>query len=254
MKLQDLASVRSGLVLSRKQAKEPSEYRYPLINLRCIQQEGTIQLKEADIYEAKEPLKEEYLSQSGDIIVRLTAPYTAVLIDETTSGMVVSSNFVVIRVEDKSLLPEYLFWLLNTEKIKRKIYENATSNMLGAVNARFLADFELALLSVEDQRKISQFNLLAKRERQLLRMLADEKEKKCKMPYNLLVSEDYLYAGMMASASATAVAYASRPSMSASSGMVRGGVSFMVMPAPTAAKKVRPFSLHFLVTSSANSG
>ena len=132
MKLQDLASVRSGLVLSRKQAKEPSEYRYPLINLRCIQQEGTIQLKEADIYEAKEPLKEEYLSQSGDIIVRLTAPYTAVLIDETTSGMVVSSNFVVIRVEDKGLLPEYLFWLLNTEKIKRKIYENATSNMLGA--------------------------------------------------------------------------------------------------------------------------
>lgn len=177
MKLQDLASVRSGLVLSRKQAKEPSEYRYPLINLRCIQQEGTIQLKEADIYEAKEPLKEEYLSQSGDIIVRLTAPYTAVLIDETTSGMVVSSNFVVIRIEDKSLLPEYLFWLLNTEKIKRKIYENATSNMLSAVNARFLADFELVLLSVEDQRKISQFNLLAKRERQLLRMLAEEKEK-----------------------------------------------------------------------------
>ena len=177
MKLQDLASVRSGLVLSRKQAKEASEYRYPLINLRCIQQEGTIQLKEADIYEAKEPLKEEYLSQSGDIIVRLTSPYTAVLIDETTSGMVVSSNFVVIRVEDKSLLPEYLFWLLNTEKIKRKIYENATSNMLGAVNARFLADFELVLLSVEDQRKISQFNLLAKRERQLLRMLAEEKEK-----------------------------------------------------------------------------
>ena len=34
--------------------------------------------------------------------------------------------------------------------------------MLGAVNARFLADFELALLSVEDQRKISQFNLLSK--------------------------------------------------------------------------------------------
>ena len=177
MKLQDLASVRSGLVLSRKQAKEASEYRYPLINLRCIQQEGTIQLKEADIYEAKEPLKEEYLSQSGDIIVRLTAPYTAVLIDETTSGMVVSSNFVVIRVEDKSLLPEYLFWLLNTEKIKRKIYENATSNMLGAVKARFLADFELVLLSEEDQCKISQFNLLAKRERQLLRMLAEEKEK-----------------------------------------------------------------------------
>ena len=177
MKLKDLANVRSGLVLSRKQSKELTDYQYPLINLRCIQPEGEIDLDESDIYRAKEPLKKEYLSQCGDIVVRLTAPYTAVLIDETTSGMVVSSNFVVIRVEDKSLLPEYLFWLLNTEKIKRKIYENATSNMLGAVNARFLADLVLALLSVENQRKISQFNLLAKRERQLLRMLADEKEK-----------------------------------------------------------------------------
>ena len=177
MKLQDLASVRSGLVLSRKQAKEPSEYRYPLINLRCIQQEGTIQLNEADIYEAKEPLKEEYLSQSGDIIVRLTAPYTAVLIDETTSGMVVSSNFVVIRVEDESLLPEYLFWLLNTQKVKRKVYENTTSNMLGAVTAKFLTDFELTLLPLEDQYKIAQLNLLAKKENQLLKELATEKEK-----------------------------------------------------------------------------
>lgn len=177
MKLQDLASVRSGLVLSRKQAKEPSEYRYPLINLRCIQQEGTIQLNEADIYEAKEPLKGEYLSQSGDIIVRLTAPYTAVLIDETTSGMVISSNFVVIRIEDKQLLPEYLFWLLNTQKVKRKIYENTTSNMLGAVKAKFLMDFELTLLPLEDQYKIAQLNLLAKKESQLLKELATEKEK-----------------------------------------------------------------------------
>lgn len=179
MKIGALADVRSGLVLSRKQSREPTDYRYPLINLRCIQQEGIIDLNESDIYEAKEPLKEEYLSQRGDIVVRLTAPYTAVLIDDTTSGMVISSNFVVIRVEDKRLLPEYLFWLLNTEKVKRKIYENATSNMLGAVNARFLTDFELAFLSVEDQHKISQFNLLAKREHQLLRMLADEKEKYC---------------------------------------------------------------------------
>ena len=39
-----------------------------------------------------------------------------------------------------------------------------TSNMLGAVKARFLADFELAILPVEDQRKIAQLNLLAKKE------------------------------------------------------------------------------------------
>lgn len=177
MKLKDLASVRSGLVLSRKQSKEPTAYRYPLVNLRCIQQEGTVDLSEVDIYEAKELLKEEYLSRKGDIIVRLTAPYTAVLIDAATSGMVISSNFVMIRIEDKRLLPEYLFWLLNTQKVKRKIYENTTSNMLGAVKAKFLTDFELTVLPVEEQHKIAQLNLLVKKESQLLKELADEKEK-----------------------------------------------------------------------------
>ena len=64
MKLQELASVRSGLVLSRKQSKGSTDYRYPLINLRCVQQGGDIDLNEIDIYEAREPLKEEYLSQN----------------------------------------------------------------------------------------------------------------------------------------------------------------------------------------------
>lgn len=187
MKIGALADVRSGLVLSRKQSREPTDYRYPLINLRCIQQEGIIDLNESDIYEAKEPLKEEYLSQRGDIVVRLTAPYTAVLIDDTTSGMVISSNFVVIRIEDKQLLPEYLFWLLNTQKVKRKIYENTTSNMLGAVKAKFLTDFELTVLPVEDQHKIAQLNLLAKKESQLLKELATEKEKL----YSCLLNQAY---------------------------------------------------------------
>lgn len=177
MKLQDLASVRSGLVLSRKQAKEPVGYPYRSINLRAIQPDASINLSEVDVYQAKEPLKPEYLSQIGDIIVRLTAPYTAVLVDETTEGMVISSNFVVIRIESEKLLPEYLFWLLNTQSVKRDIYENATSNMLGAVNAKFLAEIEIALLPIEEQHKLAQLYLTSRREIRLLKELAEEKER-----------------------------------------------------------------------------
>lgn len=177
MKLQDLASVRSGLVLSRKQAKEPVGYPYRSINLRAIQPDASINLSEVDVYQAKELLKPEYLSQIGDIIVRLTAPYTAVLVDETTEGMVISSNFVVIRIESEKLLPEYLFWLLNTQSVKRDIYENATSNMLGAVNAKFLVEIEIALLPIEEQHKLAQLYLTSRREIRLLRELAEEKER-----------------------------------------------------------------------------
>ena len=177
MNLGTVAAIRSGLVLSRKLSREISSYRYPLLNLRAIHPDGYILPDSLEVFYATELLRQEYLTQQGDIIIRLSIPYTAILIDTDMTGMVVSSNFAIIRLNQKYMLPEYLLWLLNTPDTKRKIYENATSNMLGAVNARFLADFELAILSVEDQRKIAQFNLMAKRERQLLRMLADEKQK-----------------------------------------------------------------------------
>lgn len=177
MELQNLANIRSGLVLSRKQSREPTPYRYPLINLRCIKPDGRIELQEVDFYEAKEPLKEEYLSQSGEIIVRLTAPYTAVLITEETAGMVIPSNFVVISIESNQLLPEFLYWLLNTQKVKRAEYESSTSNVLSAVKTKYFSKFELKLLPLEQQREIAQINLLSKRESNLLKRLVEEKQK-----------------------------------------------------------------------------
>ena len=114
LKLGDIASVRSGLVLSRKLSKTPTKYRYQLINLRSINQVGYIETENVDLYDATEPLGSEYLTHTGDVVIRLTAPYTAVLIDDTTSGMVISSNLVVIRADTSLILPEYLYWLLNT--------------------------------------------------------------------------------------------------------------------------------------------
>lgn len=177
MKLENIATVRSGLVLSRKKADISSKFGYRLLNLRSVNPEGYIDTEQVDIYNAIEPLKPEYISQIGDIIVRLTAPYTAVLIDESTVGMVISSNFVIIRPDSDYILPEYLFWLLNTSKERHKIFENATSNMLGAVKAKYFNDYEITPIPLSDQKKIAELNILSRRESRLLKKLADEKRK-----------------------------------------------------------------------------
>ena len=176
MKLKEIASIRSGLVLARKQANRPTPYRHPLITLRAILPEGSIDTGQLDIYDAKEPLGEEYLTQPGDIIVRLTAPYTAVLIEPDTAGIVVSSNFIIIRANEQSVLPEYLSWYLNTQNIKTDIYSNATSNMLGAVKARYFSELELTLPSLMQQQSIARLNALARRETRLLQKLAEMKK------------------------------------------------------------------------------
>lgn len=176
MKLGNIATVRSGLVLSRKQAHESTGARYPLLNLRSVNPRGYIDTNLLDVFDASEKLPSEYLSQTGDVIIRLSAPYTAILIDNETAGMVVSSNFIIIRIKRDELLPEYLVWLLNTPDVKHLIYENTSSNMLGAIKAKFFSDFEISLLPIARQRQIAALNELAMKEANLLRQLAHEKE------------------------------------------------------------------------------
>lgn len=176
MKLGEIASVRSGLVLSRKLARENPVQRYRLLNLRSITPEGYIDMNETDVFDAKETLPREYLSQVGDIVIRLSAPYTAVLIDEESEGMVVSSNFVIVRTDPQVLLPEFLYWLLNTSEVKHRMFENSSSNMLGAVKPKFFADYEITPLPIPEQQKIAAINALAKAESKLLRQLANAKE------------------------------------------------------------------------------
>ena len=187
MKLGNIASIRSGLVLSRKKARESSEMRYVLLNLRSINPDGYIDLEQTDVFDATERLNIDYLTQVGDIVVRLTAPYTAILIDETTQNMVVSSNFVIIRAERQEILPEYLVWLLNTSQIKRDIYENSSSNMLSAIKAKYFSELDIILPSMQEQKKIAMMNELAKKESGLLRKLSHEKRRY----YDLLIDRIY---------------------------------------------------------------
>lgn len=177
MTLGNIAFVRSGLVLSRKLSRKRSPYCYPLLNLRAIHPDGYILSDDLEVFHAIESLSREYLTQQGDIIIRLSIPYTAILIDSDVEGIVVSSNFAIIRSNRNYLLPEYLLWLLNTPDIKKRIYESSSSNMLSAVRPTFFADLEVLPLPLVDQEKISQLNLLAKQESRLLKKLAEEKEK-----------------------------------------------------------------------------
>lgn len=176
MKLNDLAQIQSGLVLSRKQARGQHVCRYPLLNLRAIHSDGQIDLEQIDIYDASEPLKPEYITAPGDLVVRLSSPYTAILIDEKTSGMVISSNFVMIRTDASQLLPEYLFWLLHTPKLKRDILLHIDASMLGTIKASYFSQLDIDLLSLSDQAKIAELNRLAHQEKELLSALVGKKE------------------------------------------------------------------------------
>lgn len=181
IKLSDWANIRSGLVLARKQSSSPTENNYKLLTLKSISSNGYIEKDLLEDYYATEKLNKNYISQKDDIIVRISSPYTAVLIDGTTEGFVISSYFTVIRSNKNKLLPEYLYWLLNNEETLKTIQKNNFGNILGSIRPQFFSDMEIFLLPLNEQQRISELNLLFMKEQKLLEDLKDEKKLKAKL-------------------------------------------------------------------------
>ncbi len=176
MKLKDLATIRSGLVLARKESKQKTTHQYTLLNLRSIHPGGHIGMKTLDVFWATEILDDAYLSQIGDVIVRLSVPYTAVCIDKSTRNLVIPSNFVTIRTNNDRLLPEFLFWFLNRAQTRRLFYENSGGNMMAAIKPSYFADLELPDIDLRKQKRIAEIHNTARKEIKLLHDLAEAKE------------------------------------------------------------------------------
>lgn len=178
MRLDEAAVINTGLVTARKQARGVSDsiIQYKLLNLKAINSKGFIEDSLLDDFETLEEIKPIYITQMGDVVVRLTSPFTAVLIDEMHTGMIVPSHFVVIRADAKKIIPEYLFWLLNTEKVRQQLQQNISSTMIGTVKPMTYAALNIQQITLAEQRKITDIYLLSKRELMLLDQLIKQKE------------------------------------------------------------------------------
>ena len=179
MKIRDIAEVKTGLVLARKAADfdDAAALKYKQLNLKCIREQGEIDIAAMDVYFSTEELGDNYLTRPGDVIVRLSAPYTAVLITDETQGIVVSSHFCMIRVREGYSVPEYLKWLLNSQMVKAQIAKNSTGVTYASIKPSFYSELEIKPLTLEQQKKIALIYSTGQEELALLEALKENKER-----------------------------------------------------------------------------
>ena len=180
MTINDIAVVRTGLVTARKKKDAASlgTYKYQLLNLRCIANEGYIDKNYIEPYELSEELKDDYLTRMGDILIRLSAPYTAVLINKPElCGIVVPSHFAIIRVDERYALPGYVSWVLRREKNKITMMQNSSgSTAFGTISSGLISSLPITLLPLHEQQIIGELLCLSEREQELLQKLSEEKK------------------------------------------------------------------------------
>ncbi|WP_454969283.1 restriction endonuclease subunit S [Eubacterium sp.] len=167
-KISEIADIQSGLVLSRKAAKENvNVYPYQRLTLRSVTEDCLLDISSFETYEACEPIDEQFLTKENDIIVRLFAPVCATLITKDYEGLVVPSQLAIIRLKDSCpYLPGYLSVYLTNQRILENLIEGAGMAAQKIIKVGNIAELEIPCLPMEKQEMISdianeQLNIIA---------------------------------------------------------------------------------------------
>lgn len=190
MQISDVAEIRTGCVLARKEANVGCASReYRALNLKCIDPSGYIRREAIEPFHAQEKLESDVLTHIGDILVRLSYPYTAVLIaEQDLVGLLIPSHFAVVRARQGEAVPEYLYWAIKRQKSLITITQNSSgSTALGTISSGLIGSLTVARLPMEQQRCVGGLARLMDREQELLAKLAALK----KIYHACLITETY---------------------------------------------------------------
>jgi restriction endonuclease S subunit len=178
LKLKELTTIRTGLVLSRKKASLHNNFKknYKQITLKSFSNTTTLLPQYFDTFISNEEIKDEYISQIGDIVVRLREPNIAVHIDEESEGMIIPSLMAIVRVKSEKIDKEYLANYLNSTNVKRALQMQVKGTTIAMIKTKDLEDIEVVIPTMLKQKSLVKLLKSSQEELQLLNQLKEQKE------------------------------------------------------------------------------
>lgn len=188
MRIQDIATLKTGAVLSRLHKAETGGNLYRVLSLRNIDDDvGAIEARSCTPMRFTEKITDEFLTQKGDILLRLSAPYTVVFIeDDSDIGLLIPSHFAIIHAVGVDA--KYLYAMLDSDEIRKQLFiEGSASTTLATISVKSISECKIPQISLQKQELIGQYHLEAKKELRLLLRLLAEKRKLNRIQYTKLI-------------------------------------------------------------------
>lgn len=178
MQLGDIAKIKTGLVLSRKKAEMEytAKATYKLLSLKNISEDGFIENDSFEEFISNDELEDHYFTKEGDVLMRLSQPYTAVCIDKEYSGLLIPSYFAIIKVDQSKVMPRYIAWYLNTWNVKKELERSQSGSRIPSTNQHVLKTIPIIAASLSKQKELIELYQLHQKEKRLYKKLIEEKE------------------------------------------------------------------------------
>jgi len=143
------------------------------VSVGLIDEEGIV------VNDYKTSFDHKKITREGDIIVKLSAPYNAAVIDKEHEGMLISSFCAVIRIIDEFELDKwYLVAFLNSEIAQTQLKNSVAGSVMNVLSSGKLYDLEIPLPSKEKQQEIGNlFKKIVKNRTLIKQMIKLENEK-----------------------------------------------------------------------------
>ena len=180
--LGDFATVRTGLVTARKKAQLDSVEKigYRQISLRYFGFGVKLNRVESETFESKEPVNEKYLTQQGDVVVRLRAPSSAVYIEKEDEGLLIHSLLAVIRMNgnaNNTIDPRYLAYYINATSTQHILKKSIKGTAIPMLKTKDLEELKVSFpYRIEEQQNLVRLLELSEKERRLLQELSEKKK------------------------------------------------------------------------------
>lgn len=178
-KLSEIATLQTGLVLNRKEARcdEETVKYYKKVSMRFLNEYGVLERDDLNIFASTEKLDPSLLTHANDILVKLFTPVFPTLVTEETEGMVIPSQLAVIRVFDERVLPEYLRYYLSTPEVSELMLSIEGWRSQRTIKVGTFAEIEIPIPPIEKQRLIANLAKTDLTRRRLYTELIEEQSK-----------------------------------------------------------------------------
>ena len=107
-----------------------------------------------------EKIDDKYLARTGDIVIRLSTPFTAAVIDQDSQGAIITSLFAILRLTTHEVIPDYVAMYLNSVVMKKQYLKDASGSALQMIKTSAINEYSIKIPTVNKQRQFIQINKL----------------------------------------------------------------------------------------------
>ena len=137
----------------------------------CINEDGIV------VNNYKSDPDPKRLTREGDVVVKLSSPYNAVIIDKEHEDMLVSSFCSIIR-DVKGIDKNYLVAFLNSDVCQKRLESSVAGTIMSVLSNGKLSELEIPLPDESKQKEIGDYFAKTIKNRLLLAKIQKLEEEK----------------------------------------------------------------------------